>query len=79
MRTGHKADSIKIPELNVPGYSIWYSEAVTSSWYKIQMDCTRSKNHGVIRDGGEWKRNRGYVMTPVRTIYGELDTHTLQM
>lgn len=41
---------------------------------KIQMDCTRTKNHGVIRDGGEWKRNRGYVMTPVRTISGELDT-----
>ena len=39
------------------------------------MGYTRGENHVVIRDQGEWKRNRGYFMTPVRTVYGEHDIY----
>lgn len=55
-------------------YSIWQSEAVTGSWYKIQMGCTRRRKHVVIRDPGEWKRNRSYLITSIRTVRGQLDT-----
>lgn len=57
----------------MPGYSIWYSEVITSDWYKIQMGYTRSKKHAVIRDQGEWERNRGYFVTPIPTAHGRLD------
>lgn len=55
-------------------YSIWHAEAVTSNWYKIQMGYTKRRNHVVIRDLGEWKRSRGYLITSIRTVRGQLGT-----
>lgn len=55
-------------------YSIWHAEAVTNNWYKIQMGYTRRRNHVIIRDQGEWKRNRGYLITSTRTVCGQFGT-----